>query len=420
MLVVKRKEWKRMKRILVVSTLGYQRLETILKNLERMLKAKEECEFYIVNENYGSSKPNDIKFKNYIFTSDSTNDEEMNKIYNGVKKWPKFDFSLQTDEYAVTILALINEKLNLPGLTLDDMNKFRDKVSMKQKLGNDINKPILYTLEDVKNNKVEYPVIIKPRTFAASKGVKLITDKECLLNEINDKCVDYSRVSIDTMDDYEIEQYINGNVYHIDGIVFEEKIIFCVASQYIGSCFEYAQGKLLGSIKATKIQQRQARAFVEKIHRDLVIPDGVFHLEAFYYKGEFVFLEIGIRPGGAEIVPTIKAATGVDLAEEHIKCQLGIKPKLGKNTESIFGWLNFPREFRFEKDKDKYVKEVILPKYTSQYLYSSSIPEIGDRATEDFVHYDSALGSFIFVGEDRNAIKNEMKVYAEEYKVIIE
>lgn len=29
--------------------------------------------------------------------------------------------------------------------------------------------------------------------------------------------------------------------------------------------------------------------------------------------------------------------------------------------------------------------------YTPQYLYSSNIPEIGDRATEDFVHYDSTL-----------------------------
>ncbi|HIR87577.1 MAG TPA: ATP-grasp domain-containing protein [Candidatus Fimimorpha faecalis] len=409
-----------MKKIFVVSTLGYQRLESVLKNLEKILRAKdpkEEWEFYIVNENYGSSMPDNIKFKNYIFTSDSTNDEEMNKIYNGVNNWPEFDYSLQTDEYAVTILALINEKLKLSGLTLDDEHKFRDKVTMKQKLGNDINKPILYTLEDVKNNTVEYPVIIKPRTFAASKGVKLITDKKSLLNEMNDKHVDYSRASIDTMDDYEIEQYINGDVYHIDGIVFEEKIIFCVASQYIGSCFEYAQGKLLGSIKATDIQQRQAQSFAEKIHRDLVIPNGVFHLEAFYYNGEFVFLEIGMRPGGAEIVPAIKAATGVDLANEHIKCQLGIKPKFGKNTEAIFGWLNFPREFEFEKDK--YIKKIILPQYTPQYLYSSSIPKIGDRATEDFVHYDSSLGSFIFVGKDRDAIKDEMKVYAEQYKVIV-
>ena len=124
-----------------------------------------------------------------------------------------------------------------------------------------------------------------------------------------------------------------------------------------------------------------------------------------------------MRPGGAEIVPAIKAATGVDLANEHIKCQLGIKPKFGKNTEAIFGWLNFPREFEFEKDK--YIKKIILPQYTPQYLYSSSIPKIGDRATEDFVHYDSSLGSFIFVGKDRDAIKDEMKVYAEQYKVIV-
>lgn len=409
-----------MKKIFVVSTLYYQRLEVVLDDLVKVLKQEnplEEYEFYIVNENYGCEDPVNAKYEHYISTHDSTDAEEMNKIYDCVKKWPICDYSLQTDEYAVTILGLINSKLGLPGLTLEEEHKFRDKVKMKQKLKEDVIKPNLYTLEDVRNETFSYPVIIKPRTFAASKGVCVINNKEELLSNLNDKHVDYTRASIDTMEDYEIEQYIEGDVYHIDGIVFEGKIVFCVASKYIGSCFKYAQGSLLGSIKATDVQQKQAVNFAEKVHRDLKIPDGVFHLEAFYENNAFVFLEIGIRPGGGDIVPAIKAGTGVDLAKEHIKCQLGIRPETAKEKDRFFGWLNFPREY--QSDNVKYVKSIILPDYTPKSLYSSDIPAVGDIATADFVHYGNTLGAFIFVCNDRDMLENEMRTYAEKYKVVI-
>lgn len=410
-----------MKKIFVVSTFYYPQLEKVLDDLEKTLRKEnphENWEFYIVNENYGSEAPNNVKYEHYISTYDSTRDEEMNKIYDCVRQWPSCDYSLQTDEYAVTILALINSELGLSGLTLEKEHKFRDKVKMKQKLKIDVKKPALYTLDEAKNDTICYPVIIKPRTFAASKGVSLINSKDELLWALRDKKVDYTRASIDTMDDYEIEQYIGGDVYHIDGIVFEGKIVFCVASKYIGSCFNYAQGKLLGSIKAADNQQKQALDFAEKVHRDLQIPDGVFHLEAFYENNKFVFLEIGIRPGGGDIVPAIKAGTGIDLAKEHIKCQLGIKPDTVKSEDKFFGWLNFPCVFEFEKDK--FVQSVTLPDFTPKSLYSSSIPSIGDRATADFVYYGNTLGSFVFLYDNCEVLEKEMNAYAEGYKVVIE
>ena len=410
-----------MKKIFVVSTLYYQRLEVVLDDLLKELKKEnpqEEYEFYIVNENYGCEAPTNVKYNYYISTHDSTDDNEMKKIYDCVREWPICDYSIQTDEYAVTILGLVNSELGLPGLTLEEEHKFRDKVKMKQNLKDDVNKPELYTLDDVENDRFSYPVIIKPRTFAASKGVCLINNKEELLSELEGKYVDYTRPSIDTMEDYEIEQYIGGDVYHIDGIVFNGEIVFCVASRYIGSCFNYAHGKLLGSMKATDTQQKQAISFAKKVHRDLKIPDGVFHLESFYHNEDFVFLEIGIRPGGGDIVPAIKVGTGIDLAKEHIKCQLGLKPDEPTGNDKFFGWLNFPCIHEFEKEQ--YVKSVTLPNFTPESLYSSNIPKVGDKATCDFVHYGISLGSFVFLSDDRKKSEEEMQLYAEEYKVVIE
>ena len=410
-----------MKKILVVSTYYYERLKVVLDDMLNMLKEenpKEQYELYIVNENYGATTSTEVKYKNYISTSDSTDENEMNKLVECVRSWPEFDFSVQTDEYAVTILAIINSRLGLIGLTLEEEHKFRDKVTMKKYLNDDIQKPLLYTLEDIKNNSISYPVIVKPRTFAASKGVCKINNKEELLAIIENKQVDYSRPSIDTMDDLEVEEFIDGDVYHIDGIVFNGQVVFCVTSKYINSCFNYAHGKMLGSIKEIDKKQEQALNFAKKVNRDLGIPDGGFHLEAFYKNNDFAFLEIGIRPGGGDIVPTIEAATGVDLSKEHLKCQLGVKPSITKNKTKAFGWLNFPCIHGY--DYDKYVKSVNIPHFNPESLYLSKVPSVGDKATASFVHYGNALGTFIFISDNREQLKKDMKKYAEEYSVDVE
>lgn len=410
-----------MKKILVVSTLYYERLEGVIDDLADVLakeNPKEKYEFYIVNENYGRKLSINVKFNNYICTHDSTDEDEMCKILECIKKWPKFDFSVQTDEYAITILAIINSKLGLPGLTLEDEHKFRDKVKMKELLGEDVDKPVLYNLQDIDNNLISYPVVVKPRTFAASRGVCIIDNKEDLLNIIKDKSIEYNRVSIDTIDDLEIEEFIDADIYHIDGLIFNGRVEFCVASKYIGNCFNYAQGNMLGSIKATEIQQKQALNFIKKVNRDLKIPNGAFHLECFYRAKEFVFLEIGARPGGAEVVPAIEAATGINLSKEHVKCQLGIKPFISTEAYKYFGWLNFP--YIYNSNNERYVKSVTLPDFTPKSLYSSSIPSIGERATADFVNYGTSLGGFIFLGNNREELEKDMKEYAEKYVVEVE
>lgn len=405
--------------VLIVSTLYYQRLVELLDSLTADFEERsvDEINYYVVNENYGAEQPSNVKFKHYISTSDSTDTQEMERIYNEVRTWPKFDYSIQTDEYAITILALINTELGLPGLTMEDEHKFRDKVKMKQALKDDVPTPKLYALDDVKNNVFEYPVIVKPRTFAASKGVEIMEDKETLIEFLKDKQVNYERASIDTMFDYEIEQYVSGDIYHIDGIVFDGNIKFCVASRYLGNCFNYAQGKILGSVVADDSQQEKAIALAKKVNRDLEIPNGVFHLEAIYHDDDFVFLEIGARPGGGDIVPTINLATGVDLTKEHIKCQIGIKPLDIKREKNYFGWLNFPCIYEYERSQ--FVKEIEMPQKKLKSLNKFKLPKIGDKATSDFVNYGNALGTFIFLSNDYEEMKADMEEIIKSYKVII-
>ena len=416
--------FKNKENILVVSTTGYERLKKILSDTEDILmkyKSSTTYDFYIINEVYKGEKSVDVKYKNYFFTPDSGDSNEVAKIIDCVKNWNvKFDYNIQTDEFAVDLLSFINTELKLPGMQLDDCYKFRDKVKMKQVLSENIRKPKMYTLNDITNDNVTYPVILKPRCFAGSRGVKIIDKKEKLLQNLKGLYFDYTRVSEFNYgeEDIEVEEYIQAPICHIDGIVFNNEIKFCICSQYINTCFEYTTGKILGSKKGSEVQQKKALDFATEVNNSLKLPNGVFHLEAFWKDENFIFLEIGIRPGGAEIVPSIELATGLNLATEHIKCQIGITPDTPCDKYKYFGWVNFP--CKLNSDKELHIKSICLENKNLETLKIKNIPTLKERVDVYFTNYAKNLGSFVFASNDENQMNSDMQFIMENYKVIFE
>ncbi|MCL1935950.1 MAG: ATP-grasp domain-containing protein [Defluviitaleaceae bacterium] len=407
-----------MANVLVVTAFGYEKLEKMINNLTEKFP-DIEFEFYIINETFQKESSANIKYPHYISLEafEMTSVKEL--LENFPYEWPNMDFAIQTDEYAIYVLAMISSKFGLKGISVEHAHCFRDKVRMKQRLGNDICKPKLYNIEDVRYGLISYPVIVKPRTFAASHGVYIVQNQDELYSKIENKEINYDRDSIDTLEDIEIEEFIDAEICHIDGLVFDGEIVFCNASKYIGSCFDYAKGKTLGSINLLSDEQQQALEFVKKIHRDLIIPNGAFHLECFYRDGEFVFLEIGMRPGGVGIVPSIEAATGINLADEHIYCQLGISPKINVDmSNKYFGYICFPKQPN--GNSDKFVKSIKFPDGSHKSLYSSVIPKSGENAIiKNIMNYEDTLGNFIFVSNNRHQIEADIDAYLNGYIVVL-
>ena len=89
------------KKVLVVSTIDYNRLENVLDRLIVYFKNENiKLEFYIVQEIYQGEKPTNVKYENYIFTSDSGDPQELNRIVTEVSKWgTSFDYNIQTMNY---------------------------------------------------------------------------------------------------------------------------------------------------------------------------------------------------------------------------------------------------------------------------------------------------------------------------------
>ena len=394
------------KKALIVSTLNKNTLQNIiLKSVNEVLsKNNINIEFIVVNKNISE---NQIENDNYIYFSDFYVEKDI--VINKLKKFNNFDFTVQTDEEAVDILGIINTELNLKGIKIEDSRKFRDKTIMKNLLSNNIKKPNVYDFENI-NNINKFPVVLKPIDSAGSNGVKILKSIDELNSEI--KMLKNRNLLIN----YEIEEFISAPICHIDGFVFNKNIIFCSASEYIGDCYRYLLGDPLGSVKCDEELQLKALSFTQNINKCLHFPDGVFHIEAFLKDNDFIFLEVGIRPGGAEVIPAVEEVTGINLSVEHVLLQLGIKHRPILNKYKYYGWLNFP-SVHLSKNKLK-IKSIKYPDESSlKSLKRNYCPNINEEIDRTRVVYAQKLGAFVFASNNRNDILDDINVIKNEFKI---
>src|SRR5262249_11773860 len=128
------------------------------------------------------------------------------------------------DDYDVETAAHLREHLRIPGMGETTARYFRDKLAMRARardraiagpefvhvLNND---KIRRFLRDVKP-----PWLLKPRSEAASSGIKKLTGVEDAWRQIEALGDDRSK--------YLIERMIPGDFFHVDGIVSERQVLF--------------------------------------------------------------------------------------------------------------------------------------------------------------------------------------------------
>lgn len=410
-----------MKKVLVVSS-SFDIEQRLAEMLEKGVIPRECYSIFVEKFGEGGSGSQG-HFANVFAIDDLRNRVAIDVGVEQCRTWGPFDLVIATDEYAVILAAELRERLEIAGPRVSEILKFRDKVVMKESLlGSIVRTPTLYTIEQLINDDKLLPVVVKPRSYAGSKGVTILNTPHQVLELANtfkgaltDKKVAFLEFSLE---DLELEEFIVGDIFHIDGLIFAAEVIFCVASQYIGTCLDYISGQPLAShsVEDTE-EQRRWLDFFKQVHKVMHLPDGAFHLEAFLTTtGERVFLEIGARPGGCYIVPSIEYATGLNLDVAHIQCQLGIAPHVPSEKSEQFGWVVFPKQAP-QADEPK-VGEVSVPDL-SGYLKPAwkFMPTKNDPYTENFFSYTSNLGAFVFHSPNHQLIKDTLQYLIMNYSV---
>jgi biotin carboxylase len=228
------------------------------------------------------------------------------------------------DEYDQETAALLREHLRNPGMGDTTARYFRDKLAMRVKarsagiLVPDFVHVLNYDRIREFMSSVPPPWVLKPRSEAASMGIRKLNASDelwPLLDALGDR-----------QSFYVLEQYLPGDIYHVDSIIYEREVLFAVHHKYGHPPMDVSLG---GIFTTRKIPRDSADAqALDPINREVVkalgLVRGVTHTEFIKSRADeqFYFLETAARVGGANIAETVEAATGLNLWAEWARVEM--------------------------------------------------------------------------------------------------
>lgn len=315
------------------------------------------------------------------------------------------DQLIALSEFTLEIAARVRQALGIPGHGPDQVAVYRDKARMKEVLAaKGLRVPAFARCESIAQtlrfaDAASYPVILKPVDGAASIGVLRIDNREELAAHL--PTLDLSR--------YEVEEFIEGDVYHVDGFADTASAVpFQVVSRYLSSCLDFVSGEPLGSVI---VQRSPLRDRIEAFSANCIAALGLtgtpFHLELFVTgDGSLVFLEVGARVGGSEVPHLINKVFGINLFQHWLKGMAGdIVPLPAKSADPSGGWLVIPKPR--ELPCRVLAAGSMKPRIGS--IWRELLPEPGE-ILEAGGSYDALhSGRFIFTGPNEADIEADIR-----------
>jgi len=241
------------------------------------------------------------------------------------------DRVIALEEFDVVTAALMREHLCLPGLSSSRAKIFRDKLSMavySERAG--IRVPEFVQLlnneaVDAYMKRVPGPWVIKPRSDVSAIGIKKVEHANEVwgtMEEMNARENLRERASY-----YVLARFIPGEVFHVDSLVNEGKVVFAGANQYGRPPMQVAhQGGAYISRTVARGSADEKTLFQinKKLIKALGLERGATHAEFIKSDadGQFYFLEIAARVGGAYIAEVLEAASGVNLWREWARLEI--------------------------------------------------------------------------------------------------
>ena len=241
-------------------------------------------------------------------------------------RWQPIDRIVALDEFDLENAAYLREHLRIPGMGLTTIRYFRDKLAMRgkaQESGVPVPEFIHVLNHQALNDfmaRVKSPWLLKPRSQASGIGMKKINEPHELwpyLDQLGD-----------AQSNYLLEQFVTGDVFHIDSIVSERQVVFAEAHAYGTPPLNTSHDGGVFTTRTLPRDSAEAKALY-RLNREVIeslgLVRGVTHTEFLRARedGKFYFLEIAARVGGAYITDVVEAATGINLWREWARLEVG-------------------------------------------------------------------------------------------------
>lgn len=238
-----------------------------------------------------------------------------------------FDRIISMSEYELLDAARLREHFGVLGAPVEQVALARDKVLMKEAVAAaGLRVPRFLSLPQFLEHGGRVPwvgrTVVKPTRGASSEDVLVFDTPWQAVTAVREGRTGVARLDAGRdPESSEVEEYVSGPIQHFDGLVQGGEVLVLSASEYLGTCLDYARGLPMGSFQIELSEP--TRTWVSRALAAVRIEDGSFHLEAIVHEGGLVFLEVGNRVGGADVVPTVELALGVHLPSYELRVLLG-------------------------------------------------------------------------------------------------
>ncbi len=253
------------------------------------------------------------------------NREQILNTVSWMARGKRFDRIVALDEFDLEAAAQIREHMRIPGMGTTTSAYYRDKLAMRfgaREAGflvPEFCRVLNYDELRVWMDRVPAPWLLKPRSEASALGIRKIQEPEELwraLEELGDR-----------QSHFVLERFVPGDIFHVDSVVSERKVLFSVVHRYGRPPMEVMHE---GGVFTTRTVDRASRDWLEltdlnaRLAPGLGMARGVAHAEYIraHADGQYYFLEIAARVGGAFISDLVEVATGVNLWREWAKLEI--------------------------------------------------------------------------------------------------
>ena len=306
----------------------------------------------------------------------------------------RVDRVIALEEFDVVTAALMREHLCLPGLSSSRAKIFRDKLSMAvHSRQGGINVPDFVQLlnqEEVSEylERVPGPWVIKPRSDVSAIGIKKVDQPNevwAAIKEMNARENLRERSSY-----YVLARFIPGEVFHVDSLVNEGKVVFAGANQYGRPPMQVAHhcGSYISrTVPRGSADEKALFQTNKKLIKALGLQRGATHAEFIKSDadGQFYFLEIAARVGGAYIAEVLEAASGVNLWREWARLEIadGKAPAKLPAQRKEYAGIILSLAKQEQPDTSAYVDEEIIYRVKKRHHAGLIVraPQL-DRVTE--------------------------------------
>ncbi len=311
--------------------------------------------------------------------------------------------SIASDLAAVTVNYVANRMglVGNPDLSVEfSTNKYKMRTCF-EKNGDPSPRSIkVESIDDLKNVRLEFPVIVKPADRSGSRGITKVEDKMGLQEAVERaKEQGFEKCAL-------IEEFVKGQEYSVEYISWKGQHKFLsLTKKFTTGAPGFVETAHMEPAQVDDITLENIKNVVSKALSHLGILYGASHSEIkVSERGDIRIIEIGGRMGGDCIGSSlVELSTGFDFVGAVIDVSLGIEPKIELKTKRTAAV-----RFVFSEQDIKVLEKI--KKEAPEILLEEDVKEISKK---EITESGSRFGYFIFASEINNKIEKYLPEIAE-------